>query len=144
SARALADGDRHLADAGLSAERLMSILTLRFGQLLLYWDTAFAEGESETSAFSETARKARILQGMSRSILAIHRLQSQRRPAVAVQPMTSSAGREQAQLSAATEQASMPNPSKPVAPGRTPSSKSESGMAMAMPDLPSLLAHGLT
>ena len=78
SARALADGDRHLTGASLSAERLLSILTLRFGQLLLYWDTEIAEGDSQSSAFSVTARKARILQGMSRSILAIHRIQSQR------------------------------------------------------------------
>src|SRR5580698_2225840 len=34
SAHSLADSDRHAAGAGLSAERLLSILTLRFGQLL--------------------------------------------------------------------------------------------------------------
>jgi hypothetical protein len=76
AARALADGDCNLASAGLSAERLLNILTLRFGQLLLRWDFSSDETISETAAFSETARKARILQGISRSVLAIHRIQS--------------------------------------------------------------------
>jgi hypothetical protein len=77
SARALAEGDCHLATTGLSAERLLNVLTLRFGQLLMRWDTSPDEGVSEAGAFSMMARKARILQGISRSLLAIHRLQSQ-------------------------------------------------------------------
>jgi hypothetical protein len=76
SARALADGDCNLAGAGLNAERLLNILTLRFGQLLMSWNSVFDENTSQTVAFSETARKARILQGISRSVLAIHRIQS--------------------------------------------------------------------
>jgi hypothetical protein len=77
SARALAEGDCDMAKAGLSAERLLNVLTLRFGQLLMYWNLPPDEGVSETAAFSEVARKARILQGISRSVLAIHRIQSQ-------------------------------------------------------------------
>jgi hypothetical protein len=77
SAHALADGDRDLANTGLSAERLINMLTLRFGQLLMRWDFNPDEGESNDAAFSQIARKARILQGISRSVLAIHRIQSQ-------------------------------------------------------------------
>jgi len=77
SARALADGDCNLAETGLSAERLLNILTLRIGQLLMRWDFSLDEGVSKTDAFSEVARKARILQGISRFVLAIHRIQSQ-------------------------------------------------------------------
>jgi len=77
SARALADGDSAFAETGLSAERLLNMLTLRFGQLLLRWDFSPDENISENAAFNEIARKARILQGISRSVLAIHRLQSQ-------------------------------------------------------------------
>jgi hypothetical protein len=96
SARALAEGDCNLATTGLSAERLLNILTVRFGQLLMRWDLPPDEGVSESLAesrdcgmlggvsrkeagsFSQVARKARILQGISRSVLAIHRIQSQR------------------------------------------------------------------
>jgi hypothetical protein len=107
SARALAEGDCDLASTGLSAERLLNVLTVRFGQLLMRWDSSADESGSdesrdcgmlggvsgkeaepigvgaggvsgkEASPFSEVAKKARILQGISRSVLAIHRLQSQ-------------------------------------------------------------------
>ena len=77
SARALADGDSAFAESGLSAERLLNMLTLRYGQLLLRWDRSPDEGVSEAQAFDLMAKKARILQGISRSLLAIHRLQSQ-------------------------------------------------------------------
>jgi hypothetical protein len=77
SARALAEGDCDLAKAGLTAERLLNILMLRIGQILLYWDISSDEGVSETAAFRETAKKARILQGITRSVLAIQRIQSQ-------------------------------------------------------------------
>jgi hypothetical protein len=91
SARALGDGDCDLAKTGLSAERLLNILTLRYGQLLMRWDLPSDEGVSdgpigggaggmswkEASALSAMAKKARILQGISRSVLAIHRIQSQ-------------------------------------------------------------------
>ena len=77
SARALADGDSAFAENGLSAERLLNMLTLRYGQLLLRWDRSPDEGVSEAQAFDLMAKKARILQGISRSLLAIHRLQSQ-------------------------------------------------------------------
>jgi hypothetical protein len=77
SARALADGDSVFAENGLTAERLLNILTLRYGQLLLRWDHSSEEGVTEAQAFSLMAKKARILQGISRSVLAIHRLQSQ-------------------------------------------------------------------
>jgi hypothetical protein len=77
SARALADGDCNLAETGLSAERLLNVLTLRIGQLLMRWDFSPDGGASNDAAFSEVAKKARILQGISRSLLAIHRIQSQ-------------------------------------------------------------------
>jgi hypothetical protein len=77
TARALADGDCDLASAGLSAERLLNVLTVRFGQLLIRWDSSADESISESVAFSEISKKARILQGISRSVLAIHRIQSQ-------------------------------------------------------------------
>jgi hypothetical protein len=77
SARALADGDRNLASTGLSAERLLNVLTLRFGELLMRWDLPPDEIVSEAGAFAQMARKARILQSISRSLLAIHRIQSQ-------------------------------------------------------------------
>jgi hypothetical protein len=78
SARDLADGDSDLAKTGLSAERLLNVLTVRFGQLLTRWDLPLEEGISEADAFSQVARKARILQGISRAVLAIHRIQFQR------------------------------------------------------------------
>jgi hypothetical protein len=90
SARALAEGDCDLADTGLSAERLLNILTLRYGQLLMRWDLPPEEGVSETEAFAVMARKARILQGISRSVLAIHRIQS-RSSRQKSEPATSSA-----------------------------------------------------
>jgi hypothetical protein len=90
SARALADGDCDLAETGFSAERLLNVLTVRFGQLLMRWDLPPDEGVSETVAFSEVARKARILQGISRSVLAIHRIQS-RSPDKKSQPSTNTA-----------------------------------------------------
>src|ERR1700677_5060356 len=52
SARALADGDCHLADTGLSAERLLNVLTVRIGQLLMRWDFAPNENVCENAAFS--------------------------------------------------------------------------------------------
>ena len=76
SARALADGDGNLAQTGLSAERLLNVLTLRYGELLMRWDFSPEESASETDTFSVVARKARIFQGMARSLLAIHRIQS--------------------------------------------------------------------
>ena len=75
SARALTDGDSAFAETGLSAERLLNMLTLRYGQLLLRWD--HSQGVSEAQAFDLMAKKARILQSISRSLLAIHRIQSQ-------------------------------------------------------------------
>jgi len=77
SARALAEGDGDLAKTGLSADRLFNILTLRFGQLLTQWDLPPDEGVSEAAVWSQMARKARILLGINRAVLAIHRLQSQ-------------------------------------------------------------------
>jgi hypothetical protein len=77
SARALADGDCNLEKTGLTAERLLNILTLRYGELLMRWDVSPCDDISETAAFSIVAKKARILQGISRSVLAIHRVQSQ-------------------------------------------------------------------
>ena len=76
SARSLADGDCDLAKIGFSAERLLNILTVRIGQLLMRWDFSPDESVSDAFAFSQVARKARILQGLSRSALAIHRIQS--------------------------------------------------------------------
>src|SRR5580700_7205930 len=73
SARALADGDCHLATAGLTAERLLNVLTVRYGQLLMRWDLPPEEGVSETATFAAMAKKARILLGITRSVLAIHR-----------------------------------------------------------------------
>jgi len=78
SARALAEGDCNIATTGLSAERLLNVITVRFGQLLMRWDLPPDEGVSEADAFAQIARKARILQSISRSLLAIHRIQSQR------------------------------------------------------------------
>jgi hypothetical protein len=97
SARALADGDCNLATTGLSAERLLNVLTVRIGQLLMRWDLPHDEGVSECAAFSEVARKARILQGISRSLLAIHRIQSQSarqksEPASSSEPLRRGAG----------------------------------------------------
>jgi hypothetical protein len=89
SARALADADGDLAKTGFSAERLLNVLTVRFGQLLMRWDFSPDESVSDTVAFSEIARKARILQGISRSLLAIHRIQS-RSPLQKSEPATSS------------------------------------------------------
>jgi hypothetical protein len=48
SARALAQGDYELAKTGLSAERLLNVLTLRIGQLLMRWDF-FPEGVSDSA-----------------------------------------------------------------------------------------------
>ena len=76
SARALANGDADFAKTGLSAERLLNVLTLRMGQLLMRWDFSPEKGVSDAAAFSEVARKARILQGISRTVLAIHRIQT--------------------------------------------------------------------
>jgi len=76
SARALADGDCDLAKTGLSAERLLNILVLRYGQLLMRWDFSPEEGTLNSVAFSEVTRKARILQSISRFLLAIHRIQA--------------------------------------------------------------------
>src|SRR5580698_2119610 len=98
SARALADGDCDLATTGLSAERLLSVLTVRFGQLLMRWDSSADASISESMAFSEIARKARILQGISRSVLAIHRIQSQsanQKPGIATSSPNSHAQAEQ-------------------------------------------------
>jgi hypothetical protein len=91
SARALADGDCNLAETGLSAERLLNVLTVRFGELLMRWDFSPDESVSESVAFATMAKKARILQGISRSVLAIHRIQSQS-PGQKSEPATSSAG----------------------------------------------------
>ena len=77
SARSLAEGDCNLATTGLSAERLLNVLTVRFGQLLMRWDLPPDESVSEADAFAQMAKKARILQSISRSLLAIHRIQSQ-------------------------------------------------------------------
>jgi hypothetical protein len=77
AARALAEGDCDLATTGLSAERLLNVLTVRLGQLLIRWDFSPDESVSEETVFAAVAKKARILQGISRSLLAIHRIQSQ-------------------------------------------------------------------
>ena len=77
SASALAERDCDLAMTGLSAERLLNMLVLRFGQLLMRWDFSPDENASESTVLNEIARKARILQGISRSVLAIQRIQSQ-------------------------------------------------------------------
>ena len=77
SARALADGDCDLAKTGLSAERLLNVLTVRIGQLLMRWDFSPDGSVFDANAFSEVTKKARILQGISRSLLAIHRIQLQ-------------------------------------------------------------------
>jgi len=77
SARALADGDSAISQTGLSADRLLNMLALRYGQLLMHWDLPPDDGVSEAQAFNLIARKARILQGISRSVLAIHRIQLQ-------------------------------------------------------------------
>src|ERR1700677_4199748 len=53
SARALADGDAVFAETGLSAERLVNILTLRYGQLLMRWDFSPDENISQGVAFNE-------------------------------------------------------------------------------------------
>ena len=89
SARAFAYGDCKLAKTGFSAERLLSVLTVRFGQLLMYWDSSPDDGVSENAAFFVMARKARILLGICRSVLAIHRIQSQSALQKS-EPMTSS------------------------------------------------------
>ena len=102
SARALAEGDGDLAKIGLSAERLLNVLTVRYGQLLMRWDFSPEEDVSDAAAFSAVARKARILQGISRSLLAIHRIQSQ-------------AGGEKS----ATERSSPNSHESPVVPGAT-------------------------
>ena len=91
SARALADGDSGLAATGLSAERLLNVLTVRYGQLLMRWDISPDESVSEIDAFSQIARKARILQGISRSLLAIHQIQSLRSDRLATAPAAASA-----------------------------------------------------
>ena len=89
SASALAERDCDLAMTGLSAERLLNMLVLRFGQLLMRWDFSPDENVSESTVLNEIARKARILQGISRSVLAIHRIQSQS-PRDKREPATSS------------------------------------------------------
>ena len=89
SAHALANGASVFAETGLSAERLLNMLTLRYGQLLMRWDRSSDEGVSEAQAFDLMAKKARILQGISRSVLAIHRIQSQS-PRDQREPATSS------------------------------------------------------
>jgi hypothetical protein len=111
SARALADGDCDLAETGLSAERLLNILTLRYGELLLRWDFSPDEEVSETRAFSAMAKKARILQGISRSLLAIHRIQSQS-PREKREPMKSSA----ASVARPMETTKSSPPTQPPAP----------------------------
>jgi hypothetical protein len=94
SARALAEADGDFAKTGLSAERLLNVLTVRFGQLLMRWDLPSDKNVSETaepvgvgaggrsrkeaSSFDQVAKKARILQGISRSLLAIHSIQLRR------------------------------------------------------------------
>src|SRR5258708_23348617 len=64
SARALADGDCDLAKAGLSAERLLNILTLRYGELLRRWDFSPGEGVPDSAALSAMTRTALILPGI--------------------------------------------------------------------------------
>jgi hypothetical protein len=147
SARALADGVCHLADASLSAERLLNVLTLRFGQLLMSWDSVFDENVSEISAFSKTAKKARILQGISRSVLAIHRIQSQQRCSAGIRPVSSPAGSGLAPASpAGAERNTRPETDplhqspRPASPRRAPSPKLEPGLTVAA--LHPFLAHG--
>jgi hypothetical protein len=146
SARALADGDCNLADAGLSAERLLNVITLRFGQLLLRWDSSFDESVSETNAFSETAKKARILQGISRTVLAIHRIQSQQRCRASVQPVSSPVGSGLAPASPVggeenTRSGAAPaaESSRPASARRAPSPKPGLDVTAFHP----FLAHGL-
>jgi len=120
SARALADGDGDLASTGLSAERLLNVLTVRFGQLLMRWDSS-ADGDiPESVVFSHIAKKARILQGISRSVLAIHRIQSQsafKKSAPVTSSANSHAGPEQnAKLSPMTGDRSVEGKEKDVSP----------------------------
>jgi hypothetical protein len=111
SARCLADGDCHVASIGLSAERMLNVLTVRFGQLLMRWDTSPDEGVSREAAFAQMAKKARILQGISRSLLAIHRIQSQS-PREKREPASSSAA-----SAAMPKEPAQPNPpARPPAP----------------------------
>ena len=93
SARALAEGDDDLATTGLSADRLLNVLTVRFGQLLMRWDSSADGSISASAAFSEVAKKARVLQGISRSVIAMHRIQS--RSALAASSANSHARPEQ-------------------------------------------------
>jgi len=108
SARALAEGACNLATTGLSAERLLNVLTVRLGQLLMRWDFSPDDGASEAATFSLVARKARILQGISRSLLAIHRIQSK-------QSSPASAPIKNEFLSPASKVASTVAPKRPIA-----------------------------
>ena len=132
SARALADGDSAFAETGLSAERLLNMLTLRYGQLLLRWDRSPDEVVSEAQAFDLMAKKARILQGISRSLLAIHRIQSQS-PAAKREPASSSAS---SRTVLGVNGAATPKP--PLPPDRPAVVKTDAGQ-MADPALSALL-----
>ncbi len=115
SARALAIGDSAFAETGLSAERLLNMLTLRYGQLLLRWDFSPDENISENAAFNEIARKARILQGISRSVLAIHRIQSQSPREKRESARSSGSSRAEFGVDGATAPGFPPRPHRPAA-----------------------------
>jgi hypothetical protein len=132
SARALADGDSTFAETGLSAERLLNMLTLRYGQLLLRWDRSPDENVSEAQAFDLMAKKARILQGISRSLLAIHRIQSQS-PGAKREPATASAS-----LRTGPGINGAPTPKPPLPPDRPAVVKTDAGQE-ADPALNALL-----
>jgi hypothetical protein len=113
SARALAAGDSAFAETGLSAERLLNMLTLRFGQLLLRWDRSPDVGVSEAHAFDLMAKKARILQGISRSVLAIHRIQTQSPREMRESPRSSSSSPAEFAVDGAPTPKTPPPPHRP-------------------------------
>jgi len=98
TSRALADGDHHLANTGLSAERFLNVLTVHFGELLMRGDLTPNKSASREAAFAEAARKALILKGISRSLLAIHRIKSHISALLAYCVMRSSAAKSNSPL----------------------------------------------
>jgi hypothetical protein len=141
SARALAEGDGDLAQIGLSAERLLNVLTVRFGQLLMRWDL-FSD---ETSQFSEFAKKARILQGISRSLLAIHRIQSQssrQKSEPATTPANSPARSEERSSPSLPGEALVP-PSRQIEASQSAIRDSQSAIPIAPSNIPAHLPHTL-
>jgi hypothetical protein len=148
SARALAEGDCDLAKTGISAERLLNVLTLRYGQLLMQWELPLDEGVSDTEAFAVTARKARILQGISRSVLAIHRIQlrsdhEKSGPATASAHSSASSEKHASPSSATAERLAIPQPREKATsqPGTRPSAPPPPQSAIASPGIGSAEPH---